>query len=267
MFIVLADQNITNASMQKVKRQPDATPFSCRTGEPCAQCALSGFVRLLSEIPLELAQLFLFTKRSIARGETLFRVGDPFAGVYALREGGIKSFVLTSQSEERVLGFTLPGELLGMESIQTAYYQSTAVALEPGEVCCLPLTQLYLLGERFPRFQEQLIQILVNHLSQQRQQFVLSARQSAEERLAAFLLNIGERHVQHGFVGHTFRLGMLRLDIANFLGLSMETVSRTLKQFQARSLLHVTGKQIRLLDIPTLQAIAQYTFSQEIQPG
>lgn len=242
--------------------------LGCRVEVACEQCELHGLLKLFNEIPLELAQIFLFRQRPVVKGEILFHEGEPFSGVYAVKEGGIKSFVrVPNAPEERVLGFALPGELLGMESIKTLHYQTTAVALDDGHVCWLPLNQLDLLEERFPRFQEQLIQVLTNHLAQQQQQFVLSARQSAEERLAAFLLNLADRYARHGLAGHAFRLPMLRQDMANFLGLSMETVSRTLKQFQARTLLHATGKQIRLLDLPGLQEIAQYTLTQEILPG
>ena len=244
----------------RVSKKPHATERSDRQTEvACTQCEFSGFLNLFNEMPLEVAQIFLFRARPVLKGETLFRTGEPFRGIYAIKEGGIKSCLFTSPLEERILGFHLPGELLGMESLRATHYQSTAIALEPCRVCCLPLDQLDLLEDRFPRFQEQLIQALTNHLAQQQHQFVLSARQSAEGRLAAFLLNLAERYARHGLGEKTFRLPMLRQDIANFLGISIETVSRTLTRFQAKKLLSAVGKQVHLLDVPGLQTIAHGT--------
>ncbi|MEO5364118.1 MAG: helix-turn-helix domain-containing protein [Magnetococcus sp. DMHC-8] len=237
---------------------------SRRADVACEHCELNGFLQLFSEIPVEMARVFLFRQQPVPKGETLFREGQPFHGVYAVKEGGIKTYTLGHQQTERILEFHLPGELCGLNAIKTTHYQSTAVALESCHVCWMPLTQLDLLGDRFPDFQEQLIRILTSHLTLQQQQFVLSARQSAEERLGAFLLNLADRYARRGFPGQTFRLPMLRQEIANFLGISMETVSRTLKRFQDKQLLHVTGKQVKLLDLPGLQAVAQYTPTQDL---
>ncbi|MBF0461167.1 MAG: helix-turn-helix domain-containing protein [Magnetococcales bacterium] len=250
----------TNTSDRTVKKD-DVTDSAVghRTEVTCSQCEFSGFLQLFNEMPLELARIFLLRERKVLKGEVLFREGEPFRGIYAIKEGGVKSCLLTPQSTERILGFYLPGELLGMESLRATHYQTTAIVLEPGRVCCLPLDQLELLGDSYQRFQEQLIQTLTNHLAQQQQQFVLSARQSAEERLAAFLLNMAERYARHGLVGTSFRLIMLRQDIAYFLGISIETVSRTLTRFQTKKLLLAVGKQIYLLDTPGLQAIAYST--------
>lgn len=264
---VSSEPTAAHTHAQLVDKQRVGKRSSGRVAVTCEQCELYGFLKIFSEIPSELEQMFLFRKRAVAKGESLFCEGDLFRGVYAVQAGGVKSVVrLPHSSEERVLGFALPGELLGMESIRTTHYQTTAVALDASHVCLLPFNQLDLLEERFPRFQEQLIQVLTLHLAQRQQQFVLSSRQSAEERVAAFLLNLADRYARHGLVGHTFRLTMSRQDIASFLGLSMETVSRILQQFQARTLLHATGKQIQLLDLPGLQAIAHYTLTQQIFP-
>lgn len=259
----------------KDNQEPDPLPEKrhCRTRPgrqtpvACAQCELSGFLQLFDDIPLELAQVFLFRQQPLPRGEVLFRAGEPFHGVYAVKEGGIKNFSLTPQGEECISGFSLPGELVGLESVHTPLYVSTAIALDDSHVCWLPMRQLELLEERFPLFQEQMLRSLARHLSQKQQEFILPARQTAEARLAAFLLNLAERYARHGLAGQRFRLPMLRQDIANFLGMSMETVSRTLKHLQTSGLLHATGKWIHLLDLPALQDVAQYTLSQDLPPG
>ncbi len=247
-----------------VKKRDPSAQGDRQTEVTCEQCGFYGFLPLFKQLPLEMEHLFLFRQQPVPKGETLFREGQPFHGIYAVKEGGIKSYSLTPSQEERVLGFYLPGELLGLESIRASHYSSTAVALEPCRVCWLPLDRLELLGDRFPPFQEELIQILTTHLTQQQQQFVLSARQSAEGRLAAFLINIAERYAQRGLPGQTFRLTMLRQDIANFLGLSMETVSRTLRRLQEERLVYVVGKQIQILDLPGLQAAAQCPLTGEL---
>ncbi|MEO5353976.1 MAG: helix-turn-helix domain-containing protein [Magnetococcus sp. XQGC-1] len=249
-----------------VKRQTARSRQGHQATVACAQCELNGFLHLFDGIPLEMAQVFLFRQQPIAKGASLFLTGDDFHGVYAVKEGCIKKFSLSPQGEESISGFALPGELLGLESIHAPHYTSSAIALEDSLVCWLPMRQLELLEERFPLFQQELLNTLASHLTQQQQQFVLPARQTAEARLAAFLLNLAERYARRGLSGQRFRLPMLRMDIANFLGMSMETVSRTLKHFQAAGLLHATGKHIHLLNLPVLQSIAQYTLTCELAP-
>ncbi|MEO5378422.1 MAG: helix-turn-helix domain-containing protein [Magnetococcus sp. DMHC-6] len=234
-------------SIQRKNHQPQVA---------CERCGLSCFLELFNGLPEELTHIFLSRQQPVPKGKSLFCEGQPFHGVYAVKKGGIKTYAMDSKGEERILGFYIPGELLGLEAITANYYLSTAVVLEASHVCWLPFNQLDLLGDYFNVFQEHLVQILTMQLTQQQHQFVLSARQSAEERLAAFLINLSERYAKHGLPDQLFWLPMLRSDIANFLGISMETVSRTFNRFQEKKLLNITGKQVQILDRPGLIAFA-----------
>ncbi|MBF0212509.1 MAG: helix-turn-helix domain-containing protein [Magnetococcales bacterium] len=195
----------------------------------------------------------------------MFVSDQPFHGIYAVKEGSFKSHLNVDQQGEQIYGFYIPGELLGLDAIRVGVYGYQATALENSRVCLLPFEQLDALGPNLASFQEQVIRILVDQLRHDQRQTLLVGRKSAEERLGAFLLNLAERYARHGFGGDGFRLPMLQNDIANYLGLSMETVSRTLRAFREQELVNIQGRRVRLLNPTCLRSITQYCA--DAQPG
>lgn len=222
----------------------------------CEQCGLSGFLELLDGVHLETSLHFLTKRLSIAKGTPLFESNQLFHGIYAVKQGSFKGISSHNLSNEQISGFYLPGELIGLDSIQAGYYQSRVIALETSLVCKLPLTGLESLGSRLVAYQQQVINILSEQVRHDQRQALLVGKRSAEARLASFLLNLAERFAQRGLPSGTFRLPMLQNDIANYLGLSIETVSRTLRSFREQGVLQIQGKQLCILRPDTLRAFA-----------
>ncbi|MBF0370787.1 MAG: helix-turn-helix domain-containing protein [Magnetococcales bacterium] len=225
----------------------------------CEKCELHGFLHILGGMvhgEESLLEKLLIRQQPVPKGETLFRERHPFYAIFAVKSGSFKSYT-TDNQEERVLGFHLPGELLGLDAFLSPAYSSTVRALEESEVCTLAIRDLAISESDLTKVQTQVIRVLTHQINEERRQSLLAARRTAEERLAAFLLNISDRYQKRGLPGDIFRLTMLRPDIANFLGLAMETVSRILQRFREQELLSINGKQVQLLDIPCLQAIAR----------
>ncbi len=224
----------------------------------CKNCKLFGFLQLFEGLHLNALDVFLSSHQEIGKGETLFSVDDPFRGVYAVKSGSLKSISMLELQGEQILGFYLPGELLALDAIYSSTYGYNAVAMEASTVCLLSFQNLQELGERFAQFQELVIQVLVDQVKQDQRQTLLVGRRTAEERLGTFFLNLAERYARHGFSDNEFRMPMLQNDIANYLGMTIETVSRTLRSFRENELLHIKGKQVRILNPACLQSITQY---------
>ncbi|GAB0056648.1 Fumarate and nitrate reduction regulatory protein [Candidatus Magnetaquicoccaceae bacterium FCR-1] len=222
----------------------------------CAQCKLHGFLKFFEESDLIALNIFLSRRIPVAKGAILFDALASFRGIYAVKSGSFKSFSQLDPSGEQIQGFFLPGELIGLDSIHSSHYGYSAVAMETSSVCWLPFEHLDDLGERKSFFQEQVIRILVDQVRHDHHQTLLVGRRTAEERLGAFLLNLSERYGRHGFNGEAFRLPMLQNDIANYLGLSMETVCRLLRGFREQGVLSIQGKRLRILNPDCLRSIA-----------
>ncbi|MBF0427287.1 MAG: helix-turn-helix domain-containing protein [Magnetococcales bacterium] len=206
---------------------------------------------------------FLSKRQPVAKGEMIFRSDQPFHGVYAVKSGSFKSYSLIDDQNEMIAGFYLPGELLGLDAIHSKIYGYNAIALEKSSVCLMPFNHLESLGEHLRSFQEQVIKILSDQIRQDQKQTLMAGRKTAEERLSAFLLNLTERYARHGFTANEFRLPMLQSDIANYLGLSMETVSRTMRKFYKMEILSIKGKRIAILNPTCLQSISNYCFASQ----
>jgi CRP/FNR family transcriptional regulator, anaerobic regulatory protein len=233
---------------------------SCDTEVACANCGLFGVLGVVSKLeqstPDHLEKI-LKKSQVVAKGENLFRTGQPFHGLYAVKSGSFKSYSFLEGGQEQVAGFHFPGDLLGLEAVSSTRYSYSARALENSSVCELKFEELALMQDHFQQFQEQLVLLLSDQILREQRQSGLSIRQSADERMAAFLVGLSCRLSERGLASTEFRLSMSRQDIASYLGLAVETVSRTLKQFQKRGLLQVKSKQISLLDKTGLRGIAQ----------
>lgn len=240
------------------RRVTKKTSYPDKGEVACDHCQLFGFLKLFGDLPLHPLQNFLSTYRPVAKGETLFVEDQPFHGLYAVKKGSFKSYSQMEPQGEQILGFHLPGELMGLESIQSSNYEYNIIAMEASSVCLMPFERLNTLGKDFALFQEQVIKLLLEQVKDDQRQQLLIGRRSAEERLGAFFLNLSERYAKHGFAPHEFRMPMLQIDIANYLGMTMETVSRTLRSFRENELLTIQGRRVRILNPACLQSITQY---------
>jgi CRP/FNR family transcriptional regulator len=233
-----------------------------KTEVACEECGLFGFLRLLTVIDPQgersepLAGV-LSRRTRIPKGETLYRHGQQLQAVFAVKSGAFKSYTLLDTGEEQVTSFHFPGELIGLDALKGNRHQYTVKALEDSSVCQLQFRELERSGVRLAEFREQMIKAMSEKIGEQSRLLLVSSRPSAEERLAAFVLNVSRRLEVRGFPSEAFRLAMSRQDIASYLGLAVETVSRMFKRFQAEGLLSVSGKQLRILNRTALQLLAK----------
>lgn len=194
--------------------------------------------------------------RPLRKGEHLYREGDAFRSVYAVRAGTIKAYSITDDGKEQVTGFYFPGEILGMDGISVNRHHSAAKALETSAVCEIPFDHLQDLSVKVPSLQRHFFQLMSQEIAQDQQLITLLSKNSAEERVAALMLSISARHRRRKLSATSFRLSMSRGDIGNYLGLTVETVSRVFSRFQKSGMLQVDNKDITILDADKLRAIA-----------
>ncbi len=194
-------------------------------------------------------------RRKVLRGESLFQSGDRFDAVYAVWTGFFKTCVASKDGREQVTGFQMGGELIGLDGIGTRRHQVDAVALEDSQVCVIPFGDLELLSHELPSLQQQFHRVMSREIVRTHGVMLLLGSMYAEERLAAFLLNLTHRLQARGFSASTVVLRMSREEIGSYLGLKLETVSRTFSKFQANGLLFVRHRQIRVTDPVGLQQL------------
>jgi CRP/FNR family transcriptional regulator len=212
---------------------------ACCVQGVCLPCNLSGSdLRRFSEIAT--------AKRRVPRGTSLYHNGDRLDSLYAVRSGAFKTVGVSRDGAEKITGFHLPGELLGLDAIGASRHDYSAVALEDSEVCVVPFAQLEQAALTLPALQHQLLRLLSVDISRDHGLMLLLGSMTAEQRLAAFLLSLSRRYQRLGFAADRFMLRMTREEIGNYLGLTLETVSRLLSRFQREELIAVHQRDIEL---------------------
>lgn len=233
-------------------------PCPHRHGVSCGDCRMKA---LCLPLALELDQVERLDRivqrgRPFQRDEYIYRAGAEFRSVYAVRSGAIKTFAVNDQGVEQVTGFYLPGEIFGMDGIAHTHHISSAVALETSSICEIPFNHLEELSLALPNLQRHFFQLMSREIINDQRLVALIGKNSAEERLATLLLSISTRNAQRSLSEVRFRLPMSRADIGNYLGLTVETVSRIFGRFQKQRLLKVDKKEIEILDLDSLQELA-----------
>lgn len=224
----------------------------------CQTCSLNALCLPLSLNDSDMERLddIIRRGRPIQKGQLLFQQGDPFQSVFAVRTGALKTYTLASNGEEQITGFHLASELIGLAGYDNGNYPLTAKALETTTVCEIPLTQLESLADDLPDLRKQLMRTMGTEIRHDQNMMLLLSKKNAEERVASFLLDISQRYQRRGFSSTHFRLPMSRVDISNYLGLAVETISRVFTRFQKNSLIETQGKEVILLDPDTLYELA-----------
>ncbi len=210
----------------------------------------------LEQGDLELLDRIIKRRRPAHRGEYLFRAGEPFQAIYAVRSGSVKTYAVSEDGGEQVTGFHLPGELFGLDAINAGRHPCSAVALEATGLCEVPFDRLEALGEDVPSLPRQMLRVMSKAILHDQTLLAYLSRKSAEERLAGFLLSLSQRFASRGFSAREFHLSMSRIDIGNYLGLAEETVSRLFTRFQEQGLLTAERKHVRLHDLERLRRLA-----------
>jgi CRP/FNR family transcriptional regulator, anaerobic regulatory protein len=209
----------------------------------------------MSNQQLERLDDIVATRRSVARGDSLFKVGDSFTSLYAVRTGFFKTCVSSEDGRDQVTGFQMAGELLGLDGIGTDRHTCDAVALEDSQVCVIPFHQLEDLSRELSDLQRHFHKIMSREIVRDHGVMLLLGSMRAEERLAAFLLNLTQRLRTRGFSSSSLILRMTREEIGSYLGLKLETVSRAFSRFQDEGILTVKQRQIEVLDPDALQRL------------
>lgn len=213
----------------------------------------------LSASEMERFEALSSSKRSYSTGEYVYRTGDRFLSLYAIRGGSIKTRVLHEDGREQLTSFLMSGEISGLDAISTDFHTCEAVAMEPCEVCELPFSKLEELSREIPNLQRHLHKIMSREIVRDQSIMMLLSSMRAEERLAAFLLNLSQRFSARGYSPNAFRLLMTRHEIGSYLGLKLETVSRTFSHFQEHGLLSVKVREIEIMDMLRLRSFVGST--------
>jgi CRP/FNR family transcriptional regulator len=223
----------------------------------CSNCNLRELCLPMGLSSDELAKVeqLVATQRKVRRGEALFRAGDRFQSLYALRLGFLKSTVMSSDGREQVTGFHMAGELVGLDGIGAQIHHCDTVALEDSDVCVIPYERLDEVSAAVPVLQSHFHKVMSREIVREHGVMLLLGSMLAEERLATFLLNLSQRFEARGYSRSEFVLRMTRAEIGSFLGLKLETVSRTLSRFAQDGLIEVNQKHLRIVDQDGLRSI------------
>ena len=222
----------------------------------CSTCAFSAACLDSGYDKSQLHDLHVLVEHTgpFREGEHLFREGDAFNAIAAVRAGTVKTYVTDASGREQVQGFFLPGELIGLNAISQARYPCNAVALDSVMLCRFSFPTMAALATRMPGLQQQLFRLLSQDIGKAA---LLAGNYSADERMAAFLISLSRRYAARGFSANRFLLTMSRTDIANYLRLAAESVSRVFRRFQDDGLIRVDRREIELLGRAHLEELAQ----------
>lgn len=239
---------------QSKNRRP--TPGGCAIH--CHDCSMGTLCIPFTLNNNELEQLdsIIERKKPIQKGEQIFKSGDPLKSLFAIRSGTIKSYTITEQGDEQITGFHLAGDVIGFDGIHSQTHQSFAQSLETAMICEIPFATLDELSGTMPKLRQQIMRLMSTEIISDQEMILLLSKKNAEERLAAFINNLAIRYANRGFSAKEFRLTMTRGDIGNYLGLTVETISRLLGRFQKSGLIEVKGKYITILDLEALTQLA-----------
>jgi CRP/FNR family transcriptional regulator len=237
---------IHHAPIHSTARRFEVTCSNCNLRELCLPQALSG-----EEV--HRFERVVYARRRLKRGESLYAAGDAFKTVYALRSGFFKTSIVDGEGREQVTGFSMSGELLGIEGIGTGTYHGSAIALEDSEVCALPYSLIEEMASEVPALQRRVNSVLAREIVRDHGVMMLLGSMRAEQRLAIFLLNLSKRFTARGYSASDFNLRMTREEIGSYLGLKLETVSRLFSRFQEDGLIEVQQKHVRIVNIPSLE--------------
>lgn len=222
----------------------------------CSDCSLGGICisRGLDEGEIEQVNEIIHRKRTLHRGDYLYRAGDKFESLLALKAGTVKIVSLDHNGNEHIIGLFLPGEILGFGGIATGTHEYSAIVLETASVCEIPAHRLEALCQEVPNLQHQLFQLMSCKLNQERCKLMINKR-PAEERMASFLVDLSDRYHNRGFSALEFNLSLTRQEIGNHLGLALETVSRLLSHFQDIGFIEIDRKQVVVKNLAGLRAV------------
>ena len=234
---------------------PRLTPTSMRVA--CSNCNLRELCLPIGLDADELARIdaVITTRRKVRRKAALFRTGDKFGALYAIRTGVFKTCLTAEDGRDQVTGFQMAGEIIGLDGIVNDHHTCDAIALEDAEVCVLPFDRIGELSRDVGALQHHLHRVMSREIVREHGVMLLLGTMRAEERVAAFLLNLVQRLEARGFSRSELVLRMTRQEIGSYLGLKLETVSRTFSRFAEEGTIAVHQRHVRIVDIDRLRQL------------
>lgn len=224
----------------------------------CGDCRLAS---LCLPISLQLADIdrlddIIQRGRPIHKADHIYHAGEDFKAVYAIRSGAVKTIKVTEDGEEQVTGFYLPGEIIGMDGLASNSHTNSAIALETSAICVIPFSRLEELSAKVPSLQRRFFQLMSKEIMHDQQLITLLSKNSAEERIGSLLLSISLRNQNRGLSAKDFFLPMSRSDIGNYLGLTIETVSRVFSRLNKLGIIELDKKHVKVTDPDALKNLA-----------
>ena len=240
----------TNPGEHQCHHNPSVSCSDCRLGDLCLPIALN---------TSEITQLDTIVQRGkpLQTGQELFHDGDPFTAIYAVRSGSLKSYSLFENGSEQVTGFYLPGEIVGMDGISSMAHTVSVVALETASVCEIPFKMFSELSLKIPSLQNRFFRIMGEEITKDQKIRTLLSSNTAEQRVISLLLSLSHRHHQRQLSASKFRLPMTRADMGSFLGLTVETVSRSLSKLQKQGFIALNHREVEIIDAGALKEIIE----------
>jgi CRP/FNR family transcriptional regulator len=234
----------------------DSRRETVRAQVACSQCSLGELClpRSLTEEEKARFEQIVHRSRPIHAGQHIFRSGDEFKSVVAVRTGCFKSYAIDQDGQEQVLGFHLPGEIIGLDAIHSGEHAANVVALDTSAVCSLPFNSMSNMARNMPDLQHEVFSVMSQRIAELE---TIAGDLSADERIALFLKSLSTRFARRGYSEREFILAMSRRDIASYLRLATETVSRVLARFQQRGLIKVDRKLVRILEPDELDNVTR----------
>jgi CRP/FNR family transcriptional regulator len=226
----------------------------------CSNCNLRELCMPLGLSTEEIDRLddVVANRRKVKRGTALFRNGEKFTSLYAIRTGFFKTCVASEDGRDQVTGFQMAGEIIGLDGIVNDHHSCDAVALEDAEVCVMPFDRIEELSREINGLQRHVHKIMSREIVREHGVMLLLGSMQAEERLAAFLLNLVQRLHARGFSSSELILRMTREEIGSYLGLKLETVSRTFSKFMEDGIIEVKQRHVRILDTEALARLVNH---------
>lgn len=215
----------------------------------CGQCSLRELCLPagIAREDVERLDRLVKRRRPVGRGDRLFEIGTTLQSLFVAREGSFKTLVTSVDGIEQVIGFHLPGELIGLDALGDGLHRCDAVALETANVCEVPLSDLQHIAAQVPGLQRQLLKVIGRSMGRDQDHMEMMTRRQATDRVTLFLHSLSQRFTTLGHDGSEFTLPMTREEIGSYLGLVIETVSRSFTRLQEDGAIAVRGRHVRLL--------------------
>lgn len=224
----------------------------------CSNCGLQKicFPTGLSKDDTEKLDSIVDRGPVLHKGDYLFKSGDPFESLYAIKAGAVKVYSISASGAEHIYGFFLPGDVLGVEALSTGEHNCSAVAIDTCSVCEIPYSQLGSLSLQIPALNQQVFCLMSKATNDSRLHSEILSKKSAEQKVASFIESIASKFQSRGYLYSEFSFGALHRDVAKYLGLTPETLSRVLSKFAKEELVEWRSKEVRIFNKQQLQKIS-----------